>query len=178
MQPLVIGAALDTLAVLLAVAAWQLAETFDPGGGPGKVDGEGGGPRPILRVARRETRCDFGTPLWDEILGGAIGPGRWKLYEKGSGTTCGILVGYVLEQARVDVRLINRGDRFKIGAHISRLYEGGQSDRRAPHGCGTRAGDVEGAERSARSAWMRTRAGDVCCVLRDGGAYRASCRST
>jgi hypothetical protein len=117
-QPLVIGAALAAAAALLGVAAWQLADTYDPGGG-GKVDGEGGGSGPILRVARRVIPCDFGTPLWDEILGWAIGPGRWKLYEKGYGTTCGIVVGYVLEQAGADPRLINRGDRFKIGAHVS-----------------------------------------------------------
>jgi hypothetical protein len=55
--------------------------------------------RPILRVARGVIPCDFGMPLGDEILGGALGPGRWKRYEKGDGTTCGIVVGYMLEQA-------------------------------------------------------------------------------
>lgn len=145
-QKLVIGVGLAALAVLLGVVAWQALST-DPVGPAPDASGTGG---PILRTARRVIPCDFGSPLWDEMLGGALGPGRWKLYEKGYGTTCGIVVGYVLEQAGADPRLINRGDRFKIGAHISRLYEGGKA-------IGALRMDAE------------LEPGDVYYMLRDGG---------
>lgn len=145
-QKLVIGAGLAALAVVLGVVVWQVMSADAPK--PALDAGGAGGP--ILRAARRVIPCDFGTPLWDEILGGAIGPGRWKLYEKGYGTTCGIVVAYVLEQAGIDPRLINRGDRYKIGAHISRLFQGGKA-------IGALRMDAE------------LEPGDVYCMLRDGG---------
>ena len=82
-QNLVVGMG---LAALLGVAAWQVlgADPSEP-----VIDG-GGGPGPFLRVARRVIPWGFGTPLCDEIFGDAIGPGRWKLYEKGYGATRGI----------------------------------------------------------------------------------------
>jgi hypothetical protein len=65
----------------------------------------------------------------------------------------------VLEQAGIDLRLINRGDRFKIGAHISRLYKG--------------------ARRSARSGRMRSWSPGTCTACcATGRECRASCRST
>jgi len=80
----------------------------------------------IVNAAKRLVPCDYDTSLWDTILGGRISPGVWRYYEVNHGTTCGIVTGAILEQAGANPLLINRGASYRIGAHISRLYEGGK----------------------------------------------------
>ena len=67
-------------------------------------------------------------PRWDALLGGKMGDGRWKYYERGFGTTCAIVAAGMLEQAGAPPELINRdapgGSGFKPGWHVTKLHEG------------------------------------------------------
>jgi len=57
-------------------------------------------------------------------MGGQTGPGTFAYYSDGWGTTCGVVAAAILEKAGVHPSLINRGGRFVIGEHISRIYKG------------------------------------------------------
>lgn len=68
------------------------------------------------------------SPEWDELLGGRKSPNQWRYYERGYGTTCGVVAAAWAEKAGWPAELINRdppgGSGFKIGEHISRLHDG------------------------------------------------------
>lgn len=70
------------------------------------------------------------SPRWDALLGGRIGPGKWRYYEAGYGTTCGVTAAGWLAKAGAPPGMINRdppeGSGFGPGAHISRLRQGAQ----------------------------------------------------
>jgi hypothetical protein len=105
-----------------------------------------------------------GDPRWDnEVLGGKLGPGRWKYYEKGYGTTCGIFAGAVLARVGAPAALINReppeGSGFKPGEPISRLYQGARA---------------LGWLRVAGRDPLELRPGDVYCVHRPGATYKGA----
>lgn len=65
---------------------------------------------------------------WDHILGGKLGPGRWKRFETGYGTTCGVAANGWLIDAGAPPVMINaappEGSGFTNGAHISRINSG------------------------------------------------------
>jgi len=70
-------------------------------------------------------------PAWDELLGGKKSANQWAYYERGYGTTCGVVAAAWAAKAGWPADLINRdppeGDGFKIGAHISKLHDGARS---------------------------------------------------
>lgn len=70
-------------------------------------------------------------PRWDALLGGKKSANQWAYYERGFGTTCGVVTAAWAEKAGWPAALINRdppgGSGFKIGEHISRLHDGARS---------------------------------------------------
>ncbi len=70
-------------------------------------------------------------PTWDERLGGKKSANQWAYFERGFGTTCGVVAAAWAEIAGWPADLINRdppgGDGFKIGAHISKLHDGARA---------------------------------------------------
>ncbi len=78
----------------------------------------------ILRAVHDLIPCDYGTQNWEWMMGGLVKPGVFRYYSDGWGTTCGVVAAAVFEHAGVNEALINRGNRFVIGAHISRIYSG------------------------------------------------------
>ena len=116
-----------------------------------------------------------GDPRWDALLGGKVGEGRWKYYQRGYGTTCGIVAAALLEEAGGPPELINRdppgGSGFTPGAHISRLYEGAQKlgllrkpdEGQVPD---LRRGDIYGSTRPAKDKDGNPLSGEhVGCVV-------------
>lgn len=81
----------------------------------------------ILQTIPTMIPQNYGTETWNEIMGGKIRPGVFKYYSDGWGTTCGVVVGAVLEKAGAPHELINRDPSYKIGAHISKLYQGAKT---------------------------------------------------
>lgn len=77
----------------------------------------------ILQCIQAVTPSDVGDPRFDAILGGRVGPGRWRYYETGYGTTCAIYVTYALECAGAPASCLNRGQAFKPGAHLVPLLD-------------------------------------------------------
>lgn len=65
---------------------------------------------------------------WDAVLGGRIDADRWRYYERGFGTTCGVVAASWLEDAGAPPEMINRnpplGDGFKMGWHIIKARDG------------------------------------------------------
>jgi len=105
-----------------------------------------------------------GDPRWDdEVLGGKLGPGRWRYFERGYGTTCGIFAGAVLARVGAPAVLINRdppeGSGFRVGEPIARLYQGAQT---------------LGWLRVAGRDPIDLRRGDVYCVHRPGATYKGA----
>lgn len=95
---------------------------------------------------------------WDTRLGGRLGPGRWAYYESSHGTSCAVVQGAWLELAGGPAVMINRkapgGSGFKIGAPVSRLYEGARSlgwlrEPKAGTLPDLRAGDIYGTTHPA-----------------------------
>ncbi len=70
-------------------------------------------------------------PTWDERLGGKKSANQWAYFERGYGTTCGVVTAAWAEIAGWPADLINRalpgGSGFKIGAHISKLHDGARA---------------------------------------------------
>lgn len=70
-------------------------------------------------------------PRWDELLGGKLNANQWRYYDRGYGTTCGVVAAAWAAQAGWPADLVNRdppeGSGFKIGAHISRLHDGARA---------------------------------------------------
>lgn len=70
-------------------------------------------------------------PRWDELLGGKKSANQWAYFERGYGTTCGVVAAAWAEEAGWPADLINRdapgGSGFKIGAHISKLHDGARA---------------------------------------------------
>lgn len=71
------------------------------------------------------------SPEWDALLGGKKNASQWAYYDRGFGTTCGVVAAAWAEKAGWPADLINRdppgGSGFKIGAHISRLHDGARA---------------------------------------------------
>lgn len=81
-------------------------------------------------------------PRWDELLGGKLTADQWRYYERGYGTTCGVVTAAWLEAAGGPPVMINRAPpggsaemspdgqhlaKGSIGAHIRKLHDGGKS---------------------------------------------------
>lgn len=71
-----------------------------------------------------------GDPNFDMLLGGKIAEGKWRRFEKGHGTTCGVAAVGFGEQAGLPPDLLNsappKGSGFTPGAHFSRFRAGAQ----------------------------------------------------
>jgi len=77
-----------------------------------------------------------GAPELDPVYGGRLpggGDGKWRYYETGHGTTCGVTLAYLMGRAGWPGDLVNRdpddaygapGGGFEIGAHISKIVGG------------------------------------------------------
>lgn len=72
-----------------------------------------------------------GDALFDQLLGGKVGEGRWKRFERGHGTTCGVAMVGFGELASLTPELLNSaapgGSGFTPGAHFSRFHAGAQA---------------------------------------------------
>lgn len=116
----------------------------------------------VLRAAAELSPAHEGDPHWDDfILGGALGAGRWRYFQRGYGTTCGIFGAACFARAGAPAVLINReppeGSGFVPGQPISRLYQGAQT---------------LGWLRVAGKDAIDLRPGDLYCVHRPGATYQ------
>lgn len=89
----------------------------------------------VIDIASSVAPVLWETPLWTEMMGGRIDkktkwPGMFKYYQDNYGTTCGVIVNYIIEKAGAPPAMINRGPPcnstkqipcFGIGQHISKI---------------------------------------------------------
>lgn len=132
---------LGALGVIVAGAAGYLgvrrmssssSSSSPPPSEPAPSSSSGSTAERIIAAAKANVPADYGTPLWDEIMGPKRAPGKWAYYEDHYGTTCGVVAAKILEDAGVGPEYINRaepgGSGFKIADHIARMQRAGLAD--------------------------------------------------
>lgn len=81
----------------------------------------------ILESIRFLIPSDWESHKFDWMMGPKLGPGRYKYYEKGHGTTCAIVVNAVLERAAIRPSALNRGKFYRGNDHLSALVKHAKS---------------------------------------------------
>ncbi len=108
-----VGVGLGALAITTALIAKRFDRLTTPNTGRGRV----------MHLIQSYCPSDWGDERFDEILGGKIGPDRFRYYQKGYGTTCAIFAAFILWKAGADPSCINRGETFRTGAHAEKIFQ-------------------------------------------------------